>query len=149
MRSGAQYLGSLKDARRVYVDGAAVPDVVAHPAFRGVTATVASLYDYALDSANGMTFTEPTSGVRANKVFMIPRSRDELRARREAIDRWARLTNGLLGRSPDHVAGFIAGFAAAPDVFAHGRDAFGDHVLRFYRKIVEEDLYVAYVIIPP
>jgi 4-hydroxyphenylacetate 3-monooxygenase len=38
------------------------------------------------------------------------------------ISRWADATYGLMGRAPDHVAGFLAGFASAPEVFArHGR----------------------------
>ena len=34
MRTGADYLSSLKDGRRVFLDGERVKDVTAHPAFR-------------------------------------------------------------------------------------------------------------------
>ena len=34
MRTGADYLASLNDGRRVFLDGEAVEDVSAHPAFR-------------------------------------------------------------------------------------------------------------------
>jgi 4-hydroxyphenylacetate 3-monooxygenase len=50
------------------------------------------------------------------------------------------------------VGGFLAGFASAPAVFdrqRHRGAAFGENVTRFYRRLLEEDLYVAYVIIPP
>jgi 4-hydroxyphenylacetate 3-monooxygenase len=152
MRTGRQYLESLRDGRRIYLDGERVGDVPEHPAFRGVTRTVAALYDAALDPAGEMTFADPETGVVANRAFMIPRSAADLRSRREAITRWARLTNGLLGRGPDHVGGFFAGFASAPAVFDRQERralSFGDNVTRFYRRLLEEDLYVAYVIIPP
>ena len=45
MRTGRQYLASLRDGRRVYLDGEPVGDVAEHPAFRGITRTVAALYD--------------------------------------------------------------------------------------------------------
>ena len=149
MRSGSQYVESLRDDRAIFVDGERVRDMPDHPAFRGVVESVASLYDIAADPANGMTFTSPETGKQANKIFLIPRTREDLLDRRQAITRWARVSNGLLGRSPDHVAAFLAGFASAPGVFARGRAAFGENITRFYRKAVDEDLYVTYVIIPP
>ncbi|HYE98353.1 MAG TPA: 4-hydroxyphenylacetate 3-hydroxylase N-terminal domain-containing protein [Planctomycetota bacterium] len=149
MRNGRTYLAGLRDGRRVFVDGEAVGDVAEHAAFRGITRTVASLYDYAADPAHGMIARPAEGGRPYNKVFLIPRSREDLQARREALAAWARLTNGLVGRGPEHVGGFLAGFAGAPEVFAQADPRFGDHVTRFYRKVAEEDLFVTYVIIPP
>ncbi|MGH2350252.1 MAG: 4-hydroxyphenylacetate 3-hydroxylase family protein, partial [Chloroflexota bacterium] len=152
MRTGQQYLASLRDARRIYLGGERVREVAEHPAFRGITHTIAALYDAALDPANDMAYTAPETAAPANKAFMIPRSADDLRQRRAAIGRWARMTNGLVGRGPDHVGSFLAGFASAPYVFERQdsrRAPFGENVTRFYRRLLEEDLYVTYVIIPP
>ena len=44
MRTGAEYLRSLNDGRRVFVDGESVKDVTAHPAFRQAARSVANLY---------------------------------------------------------------------------------------------------------
>lgn len=145
MRTGAQYLEALKDSRCIYLHGEQVDDVTAHSAFRGISQTVASLYDLAADPENEMIFTPQETGRASNKVYMIPRSRADLEDRREAITRWARITNGLLGRGPDHVGGFLAGFASYPQFF--GR--FADQVTRFYNRVLEENLFVTYVIIPP
>ena len=149
MRTGPEYLRSLADGRCVFMDGERVRGVPEHAAFRGIARTVAGLYDAALDPARKMTFVSPETGGTSNKVFMIPRSREDLRQRREAITQWARLTHGLVGRGPEHVAGFLAGFAGAPEVFARADRRFGENVVRFHRKVVENDLYVTYVIIPP
>ncbi|HEY7065829.1 MAG TPA: 4-hydroxyphenylacetate 3-hydroxylase N-terminal domain-containing protein [Chloroflexota bacterium] len=149
MRNGQQYRDSLRDGRTVYVYGERVPDVTTHPAFRGIVDTVADLYDYASDPANGMVHTNPDTGTPGNKAFLIPRRPDDLRARREAIRAWARRTNGLVGRGPDHVASVLAGIASGPEVLARGRPEFGENAVRFYRRMVAEDLYFTYVIIPP
>ncbi len=149
MRTGQQYFKALADGRAVFLDGAKVADVTRHPAFQGIAQTVSTLYDVAADPSNGMIFTSPETGRPANKVFMIPRSLEELMDRHRAIARWAEVSRGFVGRSPDHVGGFLAGFASAPETFDKGGRRFGQNVARFYRQVVEESLFVTYVIIPP
>lgn len=149
MRNGQQYLDSLADERTVFVDGERMRDVREHPATRGITRTIAGLYDTAADASNGLSCTAPETGRVANASFMIPRSIADLRTRREAITGWARQTYGFVGRGPDHVASFLAGFASAPELFARGRPQFGDNVMSWYRRLLDEDLYFTYVIIPP
>ncbi len=149
MRNGQQYLASLGDERTIYVDGQRIEDVRTHPATRGIAETIAALYDFAVDPANDMRFTAPETGRLANKTFMIPRSVEDLCTRRLAIDAWARQTRGFVGRGPDHVASFFAGFASGPEVFARARPSFGENVRRWYERLLDEDLYFTYVIIPP
>ena len=150
MRSGRQYTDALRDDRHVYLDGKRVPDVTRQPAFATAIQTVASLYELALDPANDLQFTPAHgTGRPANKAFMIPRSADDLRARRLASTRLAQESHGFIGRGPDHVAGFLAGFASAPDLFDRARAGCGENVVRYYRMVRDNDLYVTYVIIPP
>ncbi len=64
-------------------------------------------------------------------------------------ERWAEATFGLMGRTPDHVAGFFAGFAAKPSVFAAAGREFAENVMRFYEYARDNHLYVSYAIVPP
>ena len=48
-----------------------------------------------------MTYVSPTTGERVGLSFIIPRTREELEARREMMLHWARATCGMMGRSPD------------------------------------------------
>ena len=59
LRTGAEYLKSLRDGRRVYLDGEQVKDVTEHPALREAARSVARLYDIAAAPENRelMTFT--------------------------------------------------------------------------------------------
>ncbi len=150
-RSGDDYLRGLRDGRSVFVNGERVADVTSHPAFAGGIGTVARLYDLAHDPANRelMTYPSPRDGRPVNKAWLVPRTRDNLVARRQAIKFWADASYGLLGRSPDHVASFFAGFAGAPAHFARGGQRFADNLLRFAAQAADEDLYVSYVIVHP
>ncbi|HET6368817.1 MAG TPA: 4-hydroxyphenylacetate 3-hydroxylase N-terminal domain-containing protein, partial [Pseudomonadales bacterium] len=69
---------------------------------------------------------------------------------RRAVHRfWAEGSYGLMGRTPDHVASVLTGFAGWRQLFDRGGRQFGDNVVRFYEKARDEDLYVAYAIVPP
>ena len=152
LRSGAQYIADIKaDGRKVMIDGGVAGDVTTHPAFSGAAQTIARLYDIARDPANAalMTYESPTAKQPVNRIWQLPRSREDLAARRKAIERWHEETLGLVGRSPDHVAGFFVGWAAAPEVMARGGQQYADRLLRFYEFLRDYDLYVAYTIVPP
>jgi 4-hydroxyphenylacetate 3-monooxygenase len=149
MRTGDQYRKGLADGRLVYVDGVPVTDVPEHPAFAGVVSTVAALYDFAADPVNGMTYLAPETGRPALKSFMIPRSVDDLEQRRHAVVKWAEQSKGFLGRSPDHVASFFAGFASNSAVFDRDGHSLGANVRRWYTRILDESAYLSYAIIPP
>lgn len=150
LRTGEEYLRSLQDGRRVFFDGERVADVTRHPAFAGAARSVAKLYDIAADTSNQklMTFVTP-EGNRALRAYQIPRSHADLRDRRLASEKWAESTFGLMGRSPDHVAGFFCGYAAVPEVFAKGGQQFADNVTAFYKKLRDNHSYVSYAIVPP
>jgi 4-hydroxyphenylacetate 3-monooxygenase len=151
MRTGADYLRSLNDGRQVFVDGEKVADVTAHPAFREAARSVARLYDIAAAPAmrERMTFASPKTGEPVLRAYQIPRNHDDLRARRLFSETWAEATFGLMGRSPDHVAGFFAGYAAVPSLFAKAGQNYADNVVAFYEKMRDEHLYLSYAIVPP
>lgn len=150
-RSGKQYIAELRDDRRVFIDGEYVSDVAAHPAFRGAVESIARVYDMANDPAHAavMTFPSPATGVPVNLSYLIPRSEDDLRRRRVALRKTAEQTFGLMGRGPEHVAGFLAGWAGRADIFAAGGQRFADNVTRFYEYARDNDLFCSYAIVPP
>jgi 4-hydroxyphenylacetate 3-monooxygenase len=149
LRTGQDFLANLKKSpRAVYVDGEKVTDPTAHPAFREGARSLARLLDYAAAPENreAMTFTSPDTGGPVWRCWQIPRSHADLRAKRIAAERWAELSFGLMGRSPDHVSNFLAGFAAKPQFFAAD---LADNVRSFYRHVRDTHAYVSYAIVPP
>src|SRR5437016_2913429 len=150
-RRGDEYVRGLRDGRTVLLSGERVADVTTHPAFAAGIRTVAQLYDLAHDPANRelMTFPSPRDGRPINKCWLVPRTREDLVARRRAIKFWADASYGFLGRSPDHVASFFAGFAGSPGFYARAGQQFADNLLRFAAKAADQDLYISYVIVHP
>src|SRR5215813_6598247 len=151
LRTGADYLRSLDDGRQVFVDGERVADVVRHPAFREAARAIARLYDIAAAPENRerMTFPSPKTGSPVLRAYQIPRTHADLRARRLFSEKWAEATFGLMGRTPDHVAGFFCGYAAVPAVFAAAGQVFADNVVAFYEYLRDNHLFPSYAIVPP
>jgi 4-hydroxyphenylacetate 3-monooxygenase len=151
VRTGTEYLRSLNDGRRIFVDGERVNDVTRHPAFRQAARSVAALYDIAAapELRERMTFASPKTGEPVQRCWQIPRSHADLRARRQFSETWAEATFGLMGRAPDHVAGFFSGYAAVPKFFAAAGPSFADNLVAFYEFMRDNHIYCSYAIVPP
>jgi 4-hydroxyphenylacetate 3-monooxygenase len=152
MRSGADYLASIKaDGRHVYFDGELIADVTTHPAFKGAAHSLSRLFDVAADPVNRalMTFPSPKTGAPVWRCYDVPKTAADLASRRLFSARWAEETFGLMGRTPDHVAGFLAGYAAKPSVFAEHGKQWAENVTRYHAHARDNSLYLAYAIVPP
>ena len=152
LRTGETFLSDLRIGERsVFVDGDRIKNPADHPAFKGAARTFARLFDYAAAPENRerMTFSSPDTGGPVWRCFQIPRNHADLRAKRLAAEGWAEQTFGLMGRTPDHVANFFAGYAAVPEFFEAGGKGFAENVVNFYKYIRDNHKYVAYAIVPP
>jgi 4-hydroxyphenylacetate 3-monooxygenase len=151
MKTGADHINSLRDGRMVYLDGQAVQDVTAHPAYRNAVRSIAQLYDFqvAPEHRECMTFVSPTSGDRVNRCWQLPHSYAELVQRREALTAWADLTYGFMGRSPDHVASSLAGMVMGIEVFERHKTDRAKALLDYYTYARDHDLFVTYVLLGP
>src|SRR5215213_6368051 len=94
LRTGADYLASLRDGRQVFVEGERVADVTQHEAFREAARSIASLYDIAADPGNRerMTFPSPATGAPVLRTYQIPKNHADLTARRLFSEKWADAT---------------------------------------------------------
>ncbi|AXK80679.1 4-hydroxyphenylacetate 3-hydroxylase [Pseudolabrys taiwanensis] len=152
LRTGREFLADLRRRKpSIVVDGEIISDPVSHPAFKQGAYAVAALYDYAAAPENRavMTFKSPKDGAPVLRAYQIPKTHADLRDKRIASTKWAEMTFGLMGRTPDHVAGFFCGFAAKPSVFAAGGDQFARNVVAFYEHLRDTHAYVTYAIVPP
>ncbi len=151
IKTGDQHTQSLQDGRQVYLDGGIVDDVTTHPAYRNLVASVGQLYDFQSRTENQelMTFAVPDSEERANRIWQLPHSYEDLVARRKALVAWTELHGGFLGRAPDHVASCIAGMYMGSKVFERHDPARAGALADYYRYARDNELYLTYVIINP
>jgi 4-hydroxyphenylacetate 3-monooxygenase len=149
-RTGREYRESIRDGRRVFIDGDYVDDVTVHPAFRKTVASFAAIYDHVSDPRNRKRLTfETTSGAQVSRAWQMPRSHAELVSRRKVLAELASLSFGFLGRAPEHLATALSGMMMGIDVLAKGNEAGANAFTAYFNKARDEDLFVAYVIQNP
>jgi 4-hydroxyphenylacetate 3-monooxygenase len=150
-RTGAEHIASLKDGRTVYIDGQLVPDVTTHPAFRNAVQSAGALYDFQAKPENIelMTFTPEGASRRVNRAWQMPRSYEEMVLRRKALQAWARVHYGFMGRSPDHVASALVGQRMGIDVFRKHSPDRAKAFIDYFDDATRKDLFLTYVIINP
>ena len=151
VKTGERHLESLRDGRNVFLDGELITDVVDHPAYRNAVRSAAALYDFqaAPENLEMMTFESPTNGERVNRCWQLPRSYEELVARRRALEAWAECTYGFMGRSPDHVASSLAGMMMRLDLFRQHGEERARALSDYFTYVRDNDLFVTYVITNP
>jgi 4-hydroxyphenylacetate 3-monooxygenase len=151
VKNGAMHLQSLRDGRQMYLDGRLIVDHTEHPAFRNAVRSAADLYDFqaAPEHIESMTFVSPRTGSRVSRIWQLPTSRAELVERRQALEAWAELSCGMLGRSPDHVASVVSGMYMGLDQFEAYDMRRASAVREYYEYARDNDLYLTYVIVNP
>jgi len=150
IKTGAEHIKSLQDNRQIYLDGGIVTDATTHPAYKGAVASVGRMFDFqsAPENRELMTF-ETDTGTRANRIWELPKSYEQLKTRRAALTAWTELHGGFLGRAPDHVASCISGMYMGLDQFEAFDKARAGALADYYRYARDNDLYLTYVIINP
>ena len=151
IKTGEQHRESLRDGRHIYVNGASVEDVTRHPAFERSVTSVCRLFDFQSDPCNRplMTYETADSRTLAHVMWQPPRRLEDLQGRRKALEAWAELHAGFLGRSPDHVASCITGMYMGLEVFEAYDPERAGALADYYRYARDNDLYLTYVIINP
>ncbi|MDZ5660395.1 Pyoverdin chromophore biosynthetic protein pvcC [Nocardioides sp. zg-1308] len=146
--TGDEYVESLRDDREIHLGGERVADVTTHPAFRNPVRMTARLYDALHTGPHVDELTVPTdtgSGGVTMPFFRTPTSSADLLRERDAIARWARMTWGWMGRSPDYKASFLGTLHANKELYA----PFQENAERWYRESQEKVLYWNHAIINP
>ena len=150
IRTGRQYLDSLRDEREIWIDGERVSDVTSDPRFRAVAESIAELYDMQHDPAlqEKLTYTAP-DGERTGLSYIEPKSQADLVRRREMVKAWMDWTGGMMGRSPDFMNVHMTGFGSAFEYFGRGGERFGKNIRNYYEYLRKNDLALTHTLINP
>ncbi len=149
-KTGKQYIERLKKAKNtVYVDGEKVEDVTEHKAFKNVVNSMARLYDIQHEKKDKMLYTSPTTGDQVGMTFKHPTTIDDLIARREATQEWARSHAGMMGRSPDYLNAEVMAMGMNNSLFAEADERFADNARKYYEYARENDISLTHTLIHP
>ncbi|TCP27057.1 4-hydroxyphenylacetate 3-monooxygenase [Scopulibacillus darangshiensis] len=150
---GKQYINRMDQLKaNIWYEGQKVTGKLsAHPAFKGVIHSQAKLYDlqYRSDLKDVMTWTAGASGKRFGTSYLTPKSREDLEKRRQAIQEWAKLSHGMLGRTPDYMNTALMTFASSAAILKGQSEACADNMRKYFEFVRENDLALTHTFIKP
>jgi 4-hydroxyphenylacetate 3-monooxygenase len=149
IRTGKELVESLRDGRTVYVNGERVKDVTAYPPFKGVVATLASLYDLQHEHPQELTFQSPMSGDRVAASFLMAESVEEVEFRIRAEQMRADFTYGLMGRMPDFCNAILTDLASGVADLGVRDPRFAENMRRYYEECRERDWCLTHTLVDP
>ncbi|HIF45002.1 MAG TPA: 4-hydroxyphenylacetate 3-monooxygenase, oxygenase component [Dehalococcoidia bacterium] len=149
-RTGKQYIDGLKERPpTLYMSGKQVKDPTTQPGLMGGIKTLARLYDLQHDPEVGkdMTYESPTTGDQVGLSFLTPRTHEDLDRRREMMRNWAKITCGMMGRTPDFLNVSLMAMAGAGKYFGQNRPEFEKNIQDYYEMVREKDLVLTHTLV--
>jgi aromatic ring hydroxylase len=149
IKTGQQYIDSLRDGRKLHIDGKVVSDVTAYAPLQGVIGTIASLYDdqHSPTYRDVLTYRSPTTGTAVSKTYLEARTAEEFRALAGCFHLRAQRTFGLMGRLTDFMSGFLVDLAVG--LQALGKTEAASRAQHMVEHCRENDLQVTHGLIDP
>ena len=149
IRTGEQYLKSLRDDREVWLHGKRVKDVTNEPGLSRGAHTLASFLDRQHDPKYQDKVTYEENGERFAMSFLTPKSKADVLARGASFYEWATWSNGMFGRTPDYKNASVMSFASAADFLGEGSTDFAQNMRDFYYHIKKEDKVLTHTLVNP
>jgi len=131
------------------MNGKMVKDPTTQPGLEGGVRTMGRLYDLQHDPVIGkeMTYTSPTTGDQVGMSFLTPRTHEDLEKRHKMMRHWARITCGMMGRTPDFLNVSMMSMAAAGKYFGQNRPEFEKNIQDYYELVREKDLVLTHTLV--
>src|SRR5919204_1352362 len=139
VKDAEAYKESLRDGRQVFYGGELIEDVTTHPATAGGIDLIADLFQDQLrsETQNLLTYIRD-DGTRVTASYFLPRTREDLRWRRQGIEHVARRTFGMLGRGIDMISQTMIGYVSEYPSFKREAPEAAHNILA-YRNYAEEN----------
>src|SRR5947209_8076206 len=141
IRTGADYRESIRDGRRVWIDGERVDDVTTHPAFRPIVDVRARIYDLAheAETQGRMSYLDAETGERCPVGPKLPQTRADWHAKRLAVDTVLDDVGGIVTRVGDETVGEMWSLFDGQDVLNEIDPAYSEHIRHHVRHAAVAD----------
>ena len=141
IRTGQEYIESIRDGREVWVNGERVEDVPSHPMFQPVVDIRARIYDMAHEPATQevMTTRDPDTGERFAVGLQLPHTKEDWQAKRRAVDAVMDDIGGVVTRVGDETVGEMWSLYDGQDVLNEIDPAFAENIRRHVEFAARND----------
>jgi 4-hydroxyphenylacetate 3-monooxygenase len=139
IRTGRQYLDSLRDGREIYINGERVKDVTVHPSFKPLVDIRAQIYDMQHDAATRDVMSYCENGQRHAIGNKLPLTQDDWWDKRRATDTVLDRIGGVVTRVGDETVGEMWSLYDGQDLLNEVDPRFSAHIRNHVARVVELD----------
>lgn len=139
LRTGQQYRDSIRDGRRIWINGERVKDVTVHPQFKPLVDIRARIYDLAHEEATRDILSYEENGERYSIGLKLPHNQDDWHAKRLATDTILEDVGGVVTRVGDETAGEMWSLYDGQDILNEVDPRFSVNIRNHIQRVVDRD----------
>ncbi len=143
IRTGTQYLDSIRDGREVYINGERVKDVTRHPMMRPLIDIRARIYDMQHEAATREILCYQEDGQENGERYAVanklPRTQQDWRDKRRATDTVLDAIGGVVTRVGDETVGEMWSLFDGQDVLNEVDPQFSSNIRRHVDAVLKGD----------
>lgn len=139
IRTGQEYRDSIRDGRRIWVNGERVNDVTTHPQFKPLVDIRARIFDMQHEEAHRDIMTVEQDGERNALGSALPRTQDDWWAKRRATDHMLNEIGGVVTRVGDETVGEMWSLFDGQDVLNEVDPQFSKNIETHIHRVLRED----------
>ena len=141
LMTGAAYKDSIRDDRRVWMNGERVKDVTRHHAFKPIIDARARIYDMAHEPAfrDALAYTENNESFPVS--YKLPYTREDWNAKRRWVDTVLRELGGVVIRVGDETVGEMWSLWDGKDVLNEVDASWSANIERHIRNVLANDVF--------
>ncbi len=139
IRTGEQYKDSIRDGRRVWINGERVKDVTKHPMFKPLVDIRARIYDMAHEPGLQDAMTYEENGERFAIGLKLPYTQQDWLDKRRATDLVLEDVKGIVTRVGDETIGEMWSLFDGQDMLNEADPRFSKNVARHIELAIKND----------
>ncbi len=141
IRTGKDYIDSIRDGRQVWINGERVADVPTHPAFKPLVEVRARIHDMAHEKRHQdvMSYLDEKSGERNAVALKLPHTRQDWQDKRRAVDAVMDEIGGVVTRVGDETIGEMWSLYDGKDLLCEIDPRFGENIERHIHEALNHD----------
>ncbi|NGM47072.1 4-hydroxyphenylacetate 3-hydroxylase [Rhodobacter sp. SGA-6-6] len=139
IRTGQEYRDSIRDGRRIWINGERVADVTAHPMFKPLVDIRARIFDMQHEAEHQELMTVTQDGERNALGSALPYTQDDWWSKRRATDHMLNQIGGVVTRVGDETVGEMWSLYDGQDVLNEVDPQFSKNIETHIHRVLKED----------
>lgn len=139
IRTGQEYRDSIRDGRRIWINGERVDDVTTHPQFKPLVDIRARIFDMQHEEAHQDLMTVTQDGERNALGSALPYSQDDWWSKRRATDHMLNEIGGVVTRVGDETVGEMWSLYDGQDVLNEVDPQFSKNIETHIHHVLKAD----------